>query len=42
LYELIRPPSREFWFTQIHGLAWDDVKDAQRFDAVWVVFAIRE
>ena len=35
LYELIRPPSREFLFTHIHGLSWDDVKGAQRFDAVW-------
>jgi DNA polymerase-3 subunit epsilon len=35
LYELIRPPSREFLFTHIHGLAWDDVKGAQCFDAVW-------
>jgi DNA polymerase-3 subunit epsilon len=35
LYQLIRPPSREFLFTHIHGLDWDDVKGAQRFDAVW-------
>lgn len=35
LYELIRPPSRQFLFTHIHGLSWDDVKDAPRFDAVW-------
>ena len=35
LYELIRPPSREFLFSHIHGLSWDDVKGAQRFDAVW-------
>jgi len=35
LYELIRPPSREFLFTHIHGLSWHDVKGAQRFDAVW-------
>lgn len=35
LYELIRPPSRQFAFTHIHGLTWDDVKDAPRFDAVW-------
>lgn len=35
LYELIRPPSREFLFTHIHGLSWDDVKGAQPFDAVW-------
>lgn len=35
LYALIRPPSREFLFTHIHGLAWDDVKRAQGFAAVW-------
>jgi DNA polymerase III subunit epsilon len=35
LHDLIRPPSREFLFTHIHGLSWDDVKEAQRFDAVW-------
>lgn len=39
LYELIRPPSREFLFTHIHGLSWDDVKGAQRFDAVWAELA---
>jgi len=35
LHELIRPPSRQFLFTHIHGLSWDDVKHAPRFDAVW-------
>ncbi|MBI5462666.1 MAG: 3'-5' exonuclease [Gammaproteobacteria bacterium] len=35
LYELIRPPSRQFAFTYIHGLSWEDVKDAPSFDAVW-------
>lgn len=35
LYELIRPPSQEFLFTHIHGLEWNDVKAARRFDAVW-------
>ena len=35
LHQWIRPPSREFTFTYIHGLSWDDVKDAPRFDAVW-------
>ncbi len=24
---LIRPPQRQFVFTYIHGLTWDDVKD---------------
>ena len=35
LYELIRPPSRQFTFTHIHGLSWDDVRAARSFDAVW-------
>ena len=39
LYELIRPPSREFAFTHIHGLTWDDVKDAPGFDEVWAGIA---
>ena len=39
LYALIRPPSRQFLFTHIHGLSWDDVKDAQPFDRVWAGLA---
>lgn len=39
LYELIRPPSRAFAFTHIHGLTWDDVKDAPGFDEVWTGIA---
>jgi DNA polymerase-3 subunit epsilon len=39
LYALIRPPSRQFAFTYIHGLAWDDVRDAPPFDAVWAGMA---
>jgi DNA polymerase III subunit epsilon len=39
LYEVIRPPTRQFSFTHIHGLTWNDVKDAQPFDTVWGVFA---
>ncbi|MBI5042008.1 MAG: 3'-5' exonuclease [Gammaproteobacteria bacterium] len=35
LYELIRPPSRQFAFTYIHGLSWEDVKHAPSFDTVW-------
>jgi len=34
-YQLIQPPSRWFAFTYIHGLTWQDVKDAPRFDTVW-------
>jgi DNA polymerase III subunit epsilon len=32
---LIRPPSREFRFTSIHGLAWADVAEADDFGALW-------
>lgn len=39
LHERIRPPSREFVFTHIHGIKWDDVKEAPRFDAVWAGIA---
>lgn len=35
LYELIRPPSRQFAFTYIHGLSWEDVKHAPDFATVW-------
>jgi DNA polymerase-3 subunit epsilon len=34
-FHLIRPPSRRFDFTHVHGLTWQDVADAPRFDAVW-------
>jgi DNA polymerase-3 subunit epsilon len=32
---LIQPPSREFLFTHIHGLTWDDVADAPTFGDLW-------
>ncbi len=35
LFRLIRPPSRRFDFTHIHGLSWHDVEDAPRFEGVW-------
>lgn len=38
-YELIRPPSRWFAFTCVHGLTWQDVRDAPRFDEVWAGIA---
>jgi DNA polymerase-3 subunit epsilon len=31
----IRPPSRRFEFTHVHGLAWDDVRDAPSFAELW-------
>lgn len=32
---LIRPPSREFVFTYIHGLTWNDVRGAPTFGELW-------
>jgi len=32
---LIRPPTREFLFTSIHGLSWNHVKDEPTFKEVW-------
>ncbi len=34
-YFLIKPPSDEFEFTYIHGLVYDDVKDAKTFGELW-------
>jgi DNA polymerase-3 subunit epsilon len=33
---LIRPPSREFQFTHIHGITWDMVRSAPSFREVWL------
>ena len=32
---LIRPPTREFVFTHIHGLRWKDVANADDFGTLW-------
>lgn len=32
---LIRPPSRIFEFTYIHGIRWEDVKDEPTFGELW-------
>ncbi len=32
---LLRPPRREFVFTYLHGIAWEDVRDAPPFAAAW-------
>ena len=32
---LIRPPTREFKFTHIHGLRWKDVEGARDFGELW-------
>ena len=36
---LIRPPTRNFQFTYVHGLTWKDVRQAPRFDVVWAEFS---
>ncbi|MCC6201940.1 MAG: 3'-5' exonuclease [Gammaproteobacteria bacterium] len=33
--QLLRPPSREFVFTHIHGLTWNDVREAPTFADFW-------
>ncbi len=35
IYELIRPTTREFEFTHIHGLSWFDVRAAPTFGELW-------
>ncbi|MEH6524598.1 MAG: 3'-5' exonuclease [Sneathiella sp.] len=32
---LIKPPTPEFYFTQIHGLTWDSVKESSSFGEIW-------
>jgi DNA polymerase-3 subunit epsilon len=32
---LIRPPERQFFFTYLHGIAWDDVRGAPTFAGLW-------
>ena len=34
---LIKPPSKKFLFTDIHGLTWDDVKSEPLFDELWPI-----
>jgi DNA polymerase-3 subunit epsilon len=34
-HHLIRPPTRDFVFTHIHGLTWQDVRSAPTFAEVW-------
>ncbi len=35
-YHLIRPPSKNFVFTPIHGLTWKDVEKAPLFSQLWL------
>ncbi len=34
-YFLIRPPRREFVFSYLHGISWDDVKEQPSFRELW-------
>lgn len=34
-YSLIRPPSRTVMFTRVHGLTWNDLKNAPTFGEIW-------
>ena len=34
-HRLIRPPRKEFVFTYIHGLTWDDVSSSPSFRKLW-------
>lgn len=34
-HHLIRPPRRRFAFTYIHGIRWEDVREAPAFEDVW-------
>ncbi len=34
---LIRPPGRRFTFTRVHGLSWEDVRDAPTFGELWPI-----
>lgn len=38
-YQLIRPPRREFEFTYIHGISWEQVKDQPTFRETWPTLA---
>lgn len=35
IYHLIRPATREFVFTHVHGLTWSDVSTAPTFAEIW-------
>lgn len=39
LYTLIRPPRKRVYFTEIHGITWNMVKDSPCFADLWPDFA---
>ena len=34
-YRLIRPPRRRVWYTDIHGITWNMVKNCPSFGELW-------
>ncbi len=36
---LIRPPRREFYFTYLHGISWEHVKNQPTFGELWQVIS---
>ncbi|MCH5276647.1 MAG: exonuclease [Desulfovibrionaceae bacterium] len=34
-YRLIRPPRRRIWYTHIHGITWNMVRDCPGFAELW-------
>ncbi len=32
---LIKPPQKQFYFSYLHGITWDDVKNELTFEEVW-------
>lgn len=41
-YRLIRPPRRRVWYTNIHGITWNMVKDCPSFGELWPECATSE
>ncbi|MGK5093450.1 3'-5' exonuclease [Deltaproteobacteria bacterium TL4] len=37
-YALIRPPRKQFIFTDLHGISWQDVKNEPTFAELWPQF----
>ena len=33
--QLLRPPRRQFFFTYVHGITWDDVAESPTFAEAW-------
>lgn len=38
---LIRPPRRDFFFTYLHGIAWEDVRNQPTFGELWPAIALK-